>query len=128
MTPKKFYGALVDSGKGMLEVGVSCAISGIVVGVFGLTGLGLKFSNVLVTLAGGNLFALLIMTAIASIILGMGMSTLPVYLILATLVAPALTKMGIPPIAALLRRSLRRSLSRPMRVRVSQRRIPLRSG
>ena len=100
MTPKKFYGALVDSGKGMLEVGVSCAISGIVVGVFGLTGLGLKFSNVLVTLAGGNLFALLIMTAIASIILGMGMSTLPVYLILATLVAPALTKMGIPPIAA----------------------------
>ena len=100
MTPKKFYGALVDSGKGMLEVGVSCAISGIVVGVFGLTGLGLKFSNVLVTLAGGNLFALLIMTAIASIILGMGLSTLPVYLILATLVAPALTKMGIPPIAA----------------------------
>lgn len=88
------------------------------VGVFGLTGLGLKFSNVLCDARGGNLFALLIMTAIASIILGMGMSTLPVYLILATLVAPALTKMGIPPIAAhlfifyygLLRRSLRRSL------------------
>lgn len=100
MTPKKFFDALVDSGKGMLEVGASCAISGIVVGVFGLTGLGLKFSNVLVTIAGGNLFILLLMTAIASIILGMGMSTLPVYLILATLVAPALIKMNIPPIAA----------------------------
>lgn len=100
MTPKKFLDALVDSGKGMLEVGASCAISGIVVGVFGLTGLGLKFSNVLVTIAGGNLFVLLLMTAVASIILGMGMSTLPVYLILATLVAPALIKMEIPPIAA----------------------------
>lgn len=100
MTPKKFYDALVDSGKGMLEVGASCAISGIVVGVFGLTGLGLKFSNVLVTIAGGNLFILLLVTAVASIILGMGMSTLPVYLILATLVAPALINMNIPPIAA----------------------------
>ena len=100
MTPKKFFSALVDSGKGMLEVGASCAISGIVVGVFGLTGLGLKFSNILVTIANGNMLVLLVMTAIACIILGMGMSTLPVYLILATLVAPALIKMGIPAIAA----------------------------
>lgn len=100
MTPKRFFDALVDSGKGMLEVGASCAISGIVVGVFGLTGLGLKFSNLLVTVADGNLLVLLVMTAISSIILGMGMSTLPVYLILATLVAPALIKMNIAPIAA----------------------------
>ena len=100
MTPKKFFEAMVDSGKGMLEVGASCAISGIVVGVFGLTGLGLKFSNLLVTIADGNLLVLLVMTAISSIILGMGMSTLPVYLILATLVAPALIKMNIAPIAA----------------------------
>lgn len=100
MNPKKFFSALVDSGKGMLEVGASCAISGIVVGVFGLTGLGLKFSNILVTIANGNMLVLLVMTAIACIILGMGMSTLPVYLILATLVAPALIKMGIPAIAA----------------------------
>jgi len=100
MTPKRFYAALADAGKGMMEVGASCAISGIVVGVFGLTGLGLKFSNLLVTLSHGNTLLLLIMTAIACIILGMGMSTLPVYLVLATLVAPALIKMGIVPIAA----------------------------
>lgn len=100
MTPKKLFAALTDGGKGMMEVGAACAISGIVVGVFGLTGLGLKFSNILVTIAGGNLFVLLLMTALASIILGMGMSTLPVYLILETLVAPALIKMGIPSIAA----------------------------
>lgn len=136
MTPKKFYGALVDSGKGMLEVGVSWR---------DLRHCGRRvwpdrtWPEVLqcpCDARGGNLFALLIMTAIASIILGMGMSTLPVYLILATLVAPALTKMAFrrsrricsSSTTALLRRSLRRSLSRPMRVRVSQRRIPLRSG
>lgn len=100
LNPKKFFAALAEGGKGMMEVGCSCAISGIVVGVFGLTGLGLKFSNILVTVAGGNLFLLLLMTAIASLILGMGMSTLPVYLILQTLVAPALINMGIAPIAA----------------------------
>jgi TRAP transporter 4TM/12TM fusion protein len=100
MTLKKFFDALAEGGKSMMEVGTSCAISGVVVGVFGLTGLGLKFSNLLVNIADGNMFLLLLMTAIASLILGMGMSTLPVYLILETLVAPALIKMGIVPIAA----------------------------
>ena len=100
MTPKRIYKALVDGGKGMLEVGCACAISGIVVGVFGLTGLGLKLSNVLVHLANGNLMILLIITMISCLILGMGMSTLPCYLVLATLVAPALTSMGVPSIAA----------------------------
>lgn len=100
MTPKKIYEALVDSGKGMMEVCCACAVSGILIGVFSLTGLGMKFSNVLIQLSGGNLLALLVLTMIACMILGMGLSTLPVYLILEVLVAPALTKMGIEPLAA----------------------------
>ena len=100
MTPSKIYEALVDAGKGMMEVGCACAISGILIGVFSLTGLGMKFSNILLQLANGNLLALLVLTMISCIVLGMGLSTLPVYLILSVLVAPALNKMGVWPLAA----------------------------
>ena len=100
MTPKKLLKALEEGALGLLEVASACGIAGIVVGTFGLTGLGLKFSNFLVALSGGHLPALLMLTMLASLILGMGMATLPAYLILAVLVAPALSKMGVGLLAA----------------------------
>lgn len=100
MTPKKLLKALEEGALGLLEVASACGIAGIVVGTFGLTGLGLKFSNFLVALSGGHLPVLLVLTMLASLILGMGMATLPAYLILAVLVAPALSKMGVGLLAA----------------------------
>lgn len=100
MGPKQLLKSLEEGALGMLEVACACGIAGIVVGTFGLTGLGLKFSNFLVALSGGHLPVLLVLTMIASLILGMGMATLPAYLILAVLVAPALSKMGVDILAA----------------------------
>jgi TRAP-type uncharacterized transport system fused permease subunit len=65
-----------------------------------LTGLGLKISGIVVSVAGGNLIILLLLAAAGSFILGMGMTAVPCYITLAILVAPALEKMGVPLIAA----------------------------
>lgn len=76
------------------------ALGGIVVGMITLTGLGLMMSSILIELSHGNLFLLLVMTMITSIILGMGVPPVAAYIILAILVVPALVKMGVYPLAA----------------------------
>lgn len=83
-----------------LEVAMACASAGIIVGVFNLTGLGMHLSTMLVDLSHGSLFALLVFAMISSLILGMGLPTSACYIILAVLVAPAMVKMGVLPIAA----------------------------
>lgn len=100
MGPSSLMMALKDGGTRMIEVGVTCAVAGIIIGVINLTGLGVKFSTALIVLAGGNLFLLLILTMVASIILGMGMPTVAAYLLLAVLVGPALINMGLPILVA----------------------------
>jgi TRAP transporter 4TM/12TM fusion protein len=95
-----FLQALKEGSQGLLVVASACAISGVVIGVFDLTGLGLKFSSMLIYLSMGNVYLLLILTMFAALILGMGMSTLPCYLVLAVIVAPALVKMGLDPLAS----------------------------
>ncbi len=97
---KELWECLESGGKSVIEVATACATAGIIIGVITLTGLGMKLSNVLINLAGGNTFTLLMLTAIACTILGMGVPTTACYLIVATLVAPALVKMGVLPIAA----------------------------
>jgi len=97
---KVFQVSLEDGAISAIQVGAACACAGIVIGVFSLTGLGLKFSGLLINLAGGRLDVLLILTMVASLLLGTGLPTVPTYLILAILVAPALVKMGVLPIAA----------------------------
>ena len=92
--------ALSKSGQAMLEVGTACATAGIIIGCVGLSGLGQKLSMGLLSLSGGNLHILLILTALASFILGMGMTSIPVYIMLVILVAPALIQSGVLPIAA----------------------------
>ena len=101
LTPRRLFEAFEKGAMASLTVAVICAISGIVIGTLSLTSLGLKFSSILVSLAGENMVVLLVLAAVAGVILGMGMSTTSVYIVLAVLLAPALTKMGVDPLAAI---------------------------
>ncbi|WP_372624277.1 TRAP transporter permease [Falsiroseomonas sp.] len=92
--------ALRDGALGTLEVAACCATAGIIIGVFMLTGLGLRLSGLLVDAAGNNLALLLVLTMVASLILGMGVPTIGAYIILAVLVAPGLIQLGVDPLAA----------------------------
>lgn len=96
----KLVCAFKKAGKNIVVIALCCANIGIIVGVLMLTGMGLKLSSLLVTLAHGNLLYLLVLTMIASIILGMGVPTLAAYLLLALVVGPALIQMGVLPLAA----------------------------
>lgn len=100
LTPKRLFEALKKGAMDSLTVAIICTISGIVIGILSLTSLGLKLSSVLVSLAGGSMVVLLVLAAVAGVILGMGMATTSVYIVLAVLVAPALTQMGVAPLAA----------------------------
>ncbi len=100
LTPEKIIKAAISGAEAIVPVAMACACAGIIIGVITLTGLGLKFSSLVVTLSGGNLFAALILTMIASLILGMGLPTAAAYILVATLVAPALVQMGVNLLAA----------------------------
>jgi TRAP transporter 4TM/12TM fusion protein len=91
---------LETAAQALLVPAVACAAAGIIIGSLDSSGLGLRLSSVLVDASGGNLFLLLLLTAAASYILGMGMTSIPCYLILVILVAPALVQLGVVPIAA----------------------------
>ena len=97
---KGFLNALKGGGSGALEVVAVCGVAGIIIGCFSLSGLGLKLASLLISLSGDNLIVLLLLTALASLILGMGLPAVACYAVLAVLVAPALTKMGVYPMAA----------------------------
>ena len=100
LTWPKVYKALNSSGMAGVQVGVASASAGIILGVFMLTGLGTKIASVLIQVSGGSVFFLLIISMITSIAFGMGMPTTPCYILLATLVGPALTDMGVTKILA----------------------------
>ena len=100
MTLKTIIQAMENSAKGALTVSAACAVAGIIVGILSVTGLGLKFSTVLLAFSGGHKIVLIIVTMVAGLILGMGMTTTSVYIVLSVLVAPALVDFGVEPIAA----------------------------
>lgn len=100
MNLRKIIGAVQDGIISAIPVAVSCAAAGIIVGIVNLTGLGVKFSSSLIAMSQGNIPAALLLTMIASIILGCGLPTTAVYIILASLAAPALIQMGVTPLAA----------------------------
>jgi TRAP transporter 4TM/12TM fusion protein len=79
-----------------LGVAMSCAIVGLIIGVATLTGFGLKLAGAILFLGNGVLFLTLFFTMIACIVLGMGLPSIPAYIITATMAAPALAKMGVP--------------------------------
>jgi TRAP transporter 4TM/12TM fusion protein len=88
------------TGRGMLEIAAITGLAGVVIGVLQLTGLGFTLTLTLLNIGQSNALLLLVLTAIVSMILGMGMPTTAVYVLLAVLVAPGLAKLGILPIAA----------------------------
>lgn len=96
---RKVYKAMAETGRAALDVALTCACIGIIVGVVMLTGLGGKLAGLILFLSGGNLTIILILTAIASLILGMGLPITPAYLILVLIVGPAINDLGLLPIA-----------------------------
>jgi TRAP transporter 4TM/12TM fusion protein len=89
-----------SAARAAVPVIAACAAAGIIVGVVTLTGIGLKLSANMVDLAGDRLLVALFFTMVASLILGMGIPTTATYIVLATMAAPALVKLGVEPIAA----------------------------
>ena len=100
ITPKKFLDCLIDGGKKSISFGISCACIGLIIGVTTLTGIGNVLGDYVITLSHGNLLLALLLTMVVSIFLGMGMPTVAVYIVLATVAAPVLVKMGVPMLAA----------------------------
>lgn len=97
---KEILLAMENGIQNAIPVAVACAAAGIITGIISLTGVGLRFSSILINLSGNSEFMMLILTMIASIILGMGLPTSAAYIILAVLTAPALINLGTPPLAA----------------------------
>jgi len=92
--------ALVEGAKNTLAVAMACACAGIVIGVVTITGLGIVFTQLVLALAQNSLVLALVLTAMAGIILGMGMPTTPAYIVMVSLLVPAIIKLGaIPPAA-----------------------------
>lgn len=83
-----------------VPVAIACASAGIIVGIVQISGLGFRFSSLVLAFANGNLYAALFLAMVAAFIFGMGMPTTPAYIIQATLVAPALVDLGADPLAA----------------------------
>jgi TRAP transporter 4TM/12TM fusion protein len=92
--------ALEEGARNTLAVAMACASAGIVIGCVTITGLGIVFTQVVVELAQNMLPLALLLTAIAGIVLGMGMPTTPAYIVMVSLLVPALIKLGAPTPAA----------------------------
>ncbi|MGB4029025.1 MAG: TRAP transporter permease [bacterium] len=91
---------LETGARSALPVVAACASAGIIVGIVTLTGLGVKLAGGIVKLAGGNIYLTMVFTMLTSLVLGMGVPTTANYIIQATVSAPALISLGVPPIAA----------------------------
>jgi TRAP transporter 4TM/12TM fusion protein len=100
LTPRRLAEALSDGVGRWAAIGVITAAIGMMIGSLELSGVGIKFSRFIVELAGGNLVVTMLLVGIASLIVGMGLDATPAYVTLATLMAPALIRLGVPDIAA----------------------------
>ena len=99
-TSKRLVRALADGSIGVLNAATTCASAGIIVGVVTLTGLGLKFSSIVLDYAGGSLLLTALYTALIVWIVGLAVPVTASYIICAVIAAPALTKLGVPDYAA----------------------------
>ncbi|KKB39817.1 TRAP transporter permease [Bacillus thermotolerans] len=97
MGVKEILGAMEDGVRAALGVAMSCAMVGLIVGVSTLTGLGPKLTQSILVLGQGDMFLTLIFTMVACIVMGMGLPSIPTYIITATMAAPALLELGVAP-------------------------------
>nr|WP_106779077.1 TRAP transporter permease [Lysinibacillus timonensis] len=100
MNIKDIFAALEDGARQSLSTIVACGVVGIIIGVVNLTSFGSTLTSAITHLGSGSLFLTLFLTMIASIILGMGLPSIPAYIITATMVAPTLAEFGVPILVA----------------------------
>jgi len=100
MGPKEIWEAILTGANNTLIIGATLGVIGIIVGTISLTGVGLKFSDIIISLANGNLLAAIFLVALASLVLGMGVPVTAAYLITAVLAVPPLMDMGVPLLCA----------------------------
>lgn len=98
--PVRLLRAFEGAARTGVTIAMAVAAAGLIIGCLFLSGIGMKFSYILVTLAGGQLWLALLYTTVAAILLGLSLPTTAVYLTLAIIVAPGLVQMGVPKMAA----------------------------
>lgn len=97
---RSLLATFVETGEQVVEIIIISAAAGLVIGVLNITGLSFNLTYSLVELGGGSAIVLLALSALVCVVLGMGLPTLAVYVLLASLVAPALVEVGLEPMAA----------------------------
>ena len=100
MNVKEILEALEDGARSAISVAVACAAVGVIVGVVTISGFGVTLASAIVSLSGGVLFWTLVFTMVACLVLGMGLPSIPAYIVTATMAAPALTELGVEPLVA----------------------------
>src|SRR5215471_16642482 len=99
-TVRQMLVAIMETGRVSLDIILIGAAAGIMVGIMSISGLAFSMTIQLLALAGGNVFLLLLLIAVLAFVLGIGLPTVSVYILTATLLAPALVKLGVTPMAA----------------------------
>jgi TRAP transporter 4TM/12TM fusion protein len=100
MGPRQIWEALVEGGHNTLVIGATVGLIGIMLGMISLTGLALKFTTVFLSLSSGSILLAIVLVALASLVLGMGMPVTASYLVVAVLAGPALQELGVALLAA----------------------------
>ena len=100
LTLDRLIASLYQTGREVLPVAATLAAAGMLVGAVNLTGLGFKFSDIIISLAGGNLFLTLLLTAAILMVIGLAMPITASYVVAAVITVPAMTKLGVPDVAA----------------------------
>jgi TRAP transporter 4TM/12TM fusion protein len=97
LTPRRIIVAMIEGAKNMLPVAVLLASAGLIVGVFSLTGLGLKVAGLIMSLSGGSVILALLLALVTSMIIGLSLPITATYIMTVIMIAPALQNVGIPP-------------------------------
>ncbi len=97
---KDVFIAIVSTGTAVVDLVLICAVAGLFIGILNISGLAFGMTLQLLAITGENLAVMLVLTALMGILLGLGLPTVGVYVIMATLIAPALEKVGVPAMAA----------------------------
>lgn len=100
MGPREIWDAIQTGAKNTLIIGATMGVIGVIVGTISLTGMGLKFSDLIISMAGDSMFLAIVLVALASLILGLGVPVTAAYLIVAVLAVPALGELGMAVITA----------------------------
>ncbi|WP_201285584.1 TRAP transporter permease [Chelativorans xinjiangense] len=98
--PGRLLDALHQAGLAAAQIIIAVGAIGIVIGIMNMTGLGLRFANIILGIAGDSLFLALVMMMLSSLVLGMGMPTVPAYLVVVIVMGPAIEAMGVPTLIA----------------------------